>query len=83
MQPETQLKTALKNGFDPNILYNDPLTTVKEPMCTILEKHSKVPGGKVVSHVNKVVSKSTSPFKSAILTSYRQRDRAFAVVSTL
>jgi hypothetical protein len=83
MQPETQLKTALKNGFDPNILYKDPLTIVKEPMCTILEKHSKIPVDKVVSHVNKVVSKSASPFKSASLTSFRQRDRAFAVVSTL
>ncbi|CBF80430.1 protein ausD [Aspergillus nidulans FGSC A4] len=67
MQPETQLKTALKNGFDPNILYKDPLTIVKEPMCTILEKHSKIPVDKVVSHVNKVRDRAFAVFPYACI----------------
>jgi hypothetical protein len=61
MHPDAQLKTALKNGFDPKLLYKEPLTTVKEPVCSILEKHSKVPVDKVVSHVNEVVSRMTNP----------------------
>lgn len=62
MHPDDQLKSALRNGFDPKLLYKEPLKTVKEPICTILEKYSKIPLEKVVSHINEVVSRLTRPF---------------------
>ncbi|OOQ86840.1 hypothetical protein PEBR_19813 [Penicillium brasilianum] len=67
MHPDAQLKTALKNGFDPKLLYKEPLTTVKEPVCSILEKHSKVPVDKVVSHVNEVRDRAFAVFPYACI----------------
>ena len=66
MHPDAQLKAALKKGFDPKLLYKEPLNAVKEPVCSILEKHSKVPVDKIVSHVNEVVSRITNSYSSII-----------------
>ncbi|KAL4768451.1 hypothetical protein BDW60DRAFT_210996 [Aspergillus nidulans var. acristatus] len=75
MQTDTQLETALKDGFDPKILYNDTLITIKEPMCVILEKHSRIPVDQVVGHVNNVIAPSKwlvpcNPIAVAILTQW-------------
>ena len=36
--------------------YQEDLTEVNEPIRKLLESYSKVPGGEVVKHVNKIVS---------------------------
>ncbi|KAL2826215.1 hypothetical protein BDW59DRAFT_161054 [Aspergillus cavernicola] len=67
MHPDAQLETGLKNGFDPKILKTDPLTSVKEPVRTILEKYSKVPADKIVSHVNEVRDRAFVVFPYACI----------------
>ncbi|KAL5334681.1 hypothetical protein BJX70DRAFT_377422 [Aspergillus crustosus] len=67
MHPDAQLETALKNGFDPKLLYKDPLKTVKEPVCTILEKHSKIPVDNIVHHVNEVRDRAFAVFPYACI----------------
>jgi hypothetical protein len=56
MHPDAQLKAAVNNGFDPKSLCQPRLTTVKEPVRTILEKHGSIPADKIVDHVNELVS---------------------------
>ncbi|GES66574.1 methyltransferase trt5 [Aspergillus terreus] len=67
MHPDDQLKSALRNGFDPKLLYKEPLKTVKEPICTILEKYSKIPLEKVVSHINEVRDRAFAVFPYACI----------------
>ncbi|KAF7172374.1 hypothetical protein CNMCM5623_004582 [Aspergillus felis] len=67
MHPDAQLKTALKKGFNPKLLYKDPLKTLKEPVYTILEKHSKIPVDRVVSHVNEVRDRAFAVFPYACI----------------
>lgn len=59
MHPDSQLETAVKNGFDPKSLYSTELTKVNEPARTILEQYSKIPAEKVLQHVKDLVCGST------------------------
>lgn len=46
----------VSSGFKPNDYYDPDIQTVNEPIRSILEKYSKVPGDRIVDHVNDVVS---------------------------
>lgn len=55
MHPDTQLQSAVKDGFDPKSLYSTELTKVNEPARTILEKYSKIPAENILQHVKDLV----------------------------
>jgi hypothetical protein len=55
MHPDSQLKSAVKDGFDPKSLYSPELTKVNEPARTILEQYSKIPAGHILQHVKDLV----------------------------
>ncbi|KAL2842987.1 hypothetical protein BJX68DRAFT_270315 [Aspergillus pseudodeflectus] len=67
MHPDAQLKAAVKNGFDPNTLCQKRLTTVKEPVRTILEKQGKIPADKIVDHVNELRDRAFAVFPYACI----------------
>ena len=56
MHPDSQLETAVQNGFDPKSLYSLELTKVNEPVRKILEQHSKIPAPLILQHVKDLVS---------------------------
>lgn len=56
MHPDSQLETAVQNGFDPKSLYSLELTKVNEPVRKILEQYSKIPAPLILQHVKDLVS---------------------------
>lgn len=57
MHPDNQLEAAIKNGFNPKSLMALELTTVNEPVRTILEKYSNIPASQILQHVTDLVSR--------------------------
>lgn len=57
MHPDSQLEVAIKNGFNPKSLMALELTTVNEPVRTILEKYSNIPAAQILQHVTELVSR--------------------------
>ncbi|KAL2783209.1 hypothetical protein BJX66DRAFT_345152 [Aspergillus keveii] len=67
MHPDAQLKAAVNNGFDPKSLCQPRLTTIKEPVRTILEKHGNIPADRIVDHVNELRDRAFAVFPYACI----------------
>ncbi|KAJ5902878.1 hypothetical protein N7495_003406 [Penicillium taxi] len=67
MHPDSQLETALENGFNPKSLLALELTKVNEPARTILEEYSKIPAAEILQHVTDLRDRAFEVFPYACI----------------
>ncbi|KAL4902295.1 hypothetical protein BDW74DRAFT_62756 [Aspergillus multicolor] len=67
MHPDSQLESAIKNGFKPESLYSLQPIQVKEPVWTILQQYSGIPAAKILQHVQDLRDRAFKVFPYACI----------------